>query len=336
MTNYSRAALVGDIGGTSIRFAITDIDELTIADFALLSSADFSGPQEAIERYLMTIPHKPSMVGLAIAGPVTGDAARMTNLPWSFTKDDIRAVTGAEHVSFVNDFEALALALPHLTKYDLHQVGGGDPVEHATKAVLGPGTGLGVAGLAWGQSGWVAVPSEGGHIAFAAQDRDELALLEQLGAEAGFLSAEEVVSGRGLSALYRVLAGRAGRQSGEATAAHVVKEALSGRDPIARQALDRFAEWLGRFAGDVALLYGARGGIYLGGGIAPNILDVLTTGAFRNAFESKGRLAPYLSAIPVYTIRVGADAGLRGAAVALSQELPAVGLQARRQVRSEV
>ena len=172
MTTYSRRALVGDIGGTNIRLAITDIDELTISDFALLSSGDFEDPREAIEKYLKTIPDVPSMVGLAIAGPVSDGSATMTNRPWRFDRDEIRAVTKAEHVHFVNDFEALALSLPHLTDNELHQIGGGAPVRNAPMVVLGPGTGLGVAALVDSPAGRVAVATEGGHVTFGAVNRD--------------------------------------------------------------------------------------------------------------------------------------------------------------------
>lgn len=318
MTTYSRRALVGDIGGTNIRLAITDIDELTISDFALLSSADFDDPRDAIERYLNTVPDRPSMVGLAIAGPVSDGSAIMTNRPWRFDRDEIRAVTKAEHVYFVNDFEALALALPHLTDYDLHQIGGGAPTKDAPMVVLGPGTGLGVAALLNSSAGRVAVATEGGHITFGAQDQQELELLKKIVPDPGFLGAEEMLSGRGLVALYRALSGRI---EGEFTAPDIVERALTHKDPPASRAVEQFAAWLGRFAADIALAYGARGGVYVGGGIAPNIIDALRAGAFRSAFEKKGSHASYVASIPVYVIKTGADAGLRGAAIALSQRV---------------
>lgn len=322
MTDYSRKALVADIGGTNIRFAISDIDELTISDFASLRAADFDGPKEALERYLKTIPGCPSMIGVAIAGQVSEQGAKMTKLPWSFSRNDIRAVTGAEHVCFVNDLEAVALALPHLSDYDVHQIGEGAAAPNAAKAVIGAGTGLGVAGLVWSPNGWVPIAGEGGNVSFGARDQAELELIEPMQSDLGYTAAESLLSGAGLVAMYQVLAGQKGKRAELAKASDVVKLALADHDPTAEAALRQFASWLGRFAGDVALLYGARGGVYLGGGIAPEILDTINAGGFRAAFNAKGRLTSYASSIPVYVIKAGADAGLRGAAVALSRTLP--------------
>ena len=323
MNKYSRRALVGDIGGTNIRFAITDIDELTISNFALLSSADFQDPLEALRRYLKTVPDQPSMVSLAIAGPATAESAKMVNRPWTFAEASVAEATGAEVVHFVNDFEALALALPHLTSYELHQIGGGVPAQAATKAVLGPGTGLGVAGLAHSPAGWTAIGGEGGHITFGARDRKELDLMADVAPGLEERSAEDLISGRGLLGLYRAVAQRHHKEPAASSPPGVVEAALVRNDPIAREALETFALWLGRLAGDIGLIFGARGGVYLGGGIAPNILEVIASGGFRRAFEQKERLSSYLADIPVYVIKTGADAGLRGAAVALANRVRA-------------
>jgi glucokinase len=220
----------------------------------------------------------------------------------------------------LNDFEALAHALPHLGGSDLTQIGGGSPVERGTKAVLGPGTGLGVAGLVWSPAGWQAVPSEGGHVALAVEDAREFAMLERLLAGRDRLSVERVVSGPGLADLYRVLSELAGRHPEPLPAPAVVSRAAAGNDPVAREALERFAVCLGRFAGDAALFLGARGGVYLGGGIAPRMVEVLAAGPFRRAFEAKGRMTSYLAPVPTYVI-VAADAALRGAAAALATHL---------------
>jgi len=324
MTRYSRKALVGDIGSTNIRLAISDIDELTISDFAMLRSGDFSDPRDAIERYLKTIPQAPNMVGLAIAGPVANGKATMANRNWTFDREAIRTLTKADHVLLLNDFEALAWALPHLTSENLHTIHDGTPANKATKAALGPGTGLGVAALVPSASGWVAVPSEGGHVTFRAQGRQELDLLDQMSEGPGTLTTEDVLSGRGLMKLHRLLSG--GKE--ELSTPEIVRAALVRADSTAKAALTQFIAWLGRYAADIALVYGARGGIYLGGGIAPNMVKALANGAFGAAFEDSSRHSAYLSAIPVYVIKTGADAGLRGAAVALSltvQELASGG-----------
>ncbi|GLQ56598.1 glucokinase [Devosia nitrariae] len=319
MKDYSRKALVADVGGTNIRFAITDIDELTIDHFALLASHDFSRFEDALNQYLRSIPRCPDKIGIAVAGPVIGGSAQMTNLPWAVSIQGIRGLTGAAHISLINDFEALALALPHLTDYDLYRIAGGTPAETGTKAVLGPGTGLGVAALVHDSDGWITVPGEGGHLAFAAHDQEEFDIVSAIKGDRDYVSAEHLISGPGLVALHQLLAARQGRPAAALTPADVVEAARDGNDPIAIEALDRFVTWLGRFAGDIALVYGARGGVYLGGGIAPNIIDLLNTDRFRTAFAGKGRLAAYLADTPVHVIKTGADAGLRGAAVALAR-----------------
>ena len=317
MVVNSRRALVGDVGGTNARFAVADLDDITISHFASFRCAMFASFSAAIKAYLATIPHRPPVASIAIAGPVSGEVFHLTNLSWSFTMDELRSATEATHIQLINDFEALALSLPHLHPDDLHKIGGGEPVEEAAKAVLGPGTGLGVAGLIGSASGWVAMPSEGGHISFAVEDTEELAILDHMMQDNGHVSCERLISGPGLVRAYQALAETGGATVGLRSASEIVNHALARSDPFAEEALGYFVRWLGRFAGDVALVLGARGGIYLGGGIAPKILDALTTGAFRTAFQSKGRLSSYLAPIPVYLIKA-ADAGLRGAAVALS------------------
>ena len=222
----------------------------------------------------------------------------------------------------LNDFEALALSLPHLARAELHQIGGAAAEDHATKIVLGPGTGLGVAGLVWSGERWIAVPGEGGHTSLGAHDERELALLERLRKGRSHLSTERALSGPGLANLYQAIAASHGESPAELQPNDVLVRALSGEDGIAVEALDVFITWLGRFAGDAALLFGARGGVYLGGGIAPKIALALSSGAFRAAFEQKGRMTAYLAPIPVYVIR--ADfATLKGAAAALSAQLVA-------------
>jgi glucokinase len=316
---------VADIGGTNFRLAISDIDRMTIENFALLSTGDFSRPQEAIERYLKTIPHRPDLVGIAVAGPIDGDVARMTNRPWTFTKAEIQAATGARYVAFVNDFEALALAVTTLTDYDLQVVRNGRPALDGNRIVLGPGTGLGLAGLVWQQERSIPVASEGGHASFGALTSEELALLAKMDLAPGTVTAEKLLSGAGLASLYNAMAsGKAGAGTRDwFDTPRIIKAALSGQDALAARALDQFVAWLGRFASDMALAFGARGGIYLGGGIAPNIVSALKGSTFRSAFIENSEMARYLDDIPIWVIKDGADAELKGAAIALARSLPA-------------
>lgn len=318
--NYRPRALVADIGGTNMRFALSDLDELTIANYALFKNDLFASPIAALEAYLRTTPERPEHVGFAVAGPIEGDIARLTNRPWSISAQEIRKVCGAHHVSFVNDFEAIALALPSLLNEELVQIGGDVPRHGAAMAVLGPGTGLGVAGLLRGSMGDIAVAGEGGHVSFAPQTRQDFEIVEGLKVDIDFVSAEHLISGPGLVTLYQTLGAKAGQPVAQITPEAIVDRARSGSDVIADSTISLFVTWLGRFAGDVALTFGARAGVYIGGGIAPRILPFLQDGTFREAFEDKGRLSSYLAAIPIYVIATP-NAGLKGAALAVSRHV---------------
>ncbi len=325
MTAHPRQALVGDIGGTNARFAIADVDELTVKHFASFRCDMFSSLRETIEGYLASVPHRPTMAGFAIAGPVTPEGVHLTNRNWTVTHEELRTATGVEKLHVVNDFEALALSLPYLTAHDLEKVCGGEPQPDAAKIALGPGTGLGMAGLVPAKGGgWESVGGEGGHVSFSAESADEAAIAEHMrGSAEGHLSTEQMVSGPALPRLYAIVSELRGAGGGKTPSAHdIVEHALAQDDPIAEAVLDYFVKWLGRYAGDMALAFGARGGVYLGGGISPRIVDLLMKGSFQSAFTAKGRLSEYLEPIPVYVVKAN-DAGLRGVAVALSNLVPA-------------
>ncbi len=316
MTARSREALVADIGGTTARFAMADIDELTIDHFASFSCRMFPSLQAAIRAYLSSVPHRPKMASLAIAAPLRGDTIELTNLDWSFTRADIAEATGVADVRLVNDFEAQALALPHLVAHDLHRIGGGEADANGTKVVLGPGTGLGVSGLVRSAASWIPLPGEGGHVAFAPRTSDDFELMQRMGDGSGRVSAERMISGPGLEKVYQHLRQMRGHPEEPKPVAEVVRLALAGEDVVAGEALDHFVRWLGSFAGDMALVLGARGGVYLAGGIAPRIIEALETRGFREAFEDKGRLSGILRANPIHVV-LAPDAGLKGAALAL-------------------
>ncbi len=322
MATLPSTALVGDIGGTNARFAIADLETLALSRPASLPTADHASLQAAAADYLRTAGVKPGVAAIAVAGPVAAERIHLTNAPWSFTREEVRAALGLDLFLPVNDFEAQAFSLPHLSGADLRQIGGGRPMERAAKAVLGPGTGLGVGALVWSPAGWTSVPSEGGHVSLAADTAEEFAIVEHLRAGRGHVSAERALSGPGLTGLYGAVAALRGGRGEGPDAATIVERALKRTDPLAEEVLDRFVTWLGRFAGDVALFFGAKGGVYIGGGIAPRILDALAAGSFRRAFEAKGRLSDFLAPVPVYVILAG-DAGLKGAAAALKARLAA-------------
>ncbi len=309
-------ALVADIGGTNARFAVADLATLDLSDIRQLRCADHASLEAALGEYIGGLATTPDRAAIAVAAPVTGADVSLTNSAWCVGQQELCRRFKLREVKLLNDFAALALSLPFLAAADLRQIGGSTPVEHASKAVLGPGTGLGVAGLVWSGTGWVAVPGEGGHMSLGAADERQLALLERLRKGRAHLSAERALSGPGLAELYQAVAASRGIAPVELQPNDVIVLGLSGEDEIAVEALELFIDWLGRFAGDAALLLGARGGIYLGGGIAPKLVAKLASGPFRQAFEDKGRMAALLAPIPVYVI-LAEFAALTGAASAL-------------------
>lgn len=310
-------ALVADIGGTHARFALADIHSGEIQQYKRFKVSEFELLEAAAKIYLASVAHRPARACFAIAGPVGGDEIHLTNANWSFTRAGVREATGVSFLAFVNDYEALAHALPLLTDREFRQIGGKGSVERATKAVVGPGTGLGAAALAWSQSGWAAISGEGGHVTFAVESVEEFEIITRLRRDSGHVSAERLISGQGLSHVYSVLCEMSGQSPANLSAAAIVERTQNGTDPVARKTTELFAEWLGRFAGDAALMFGAQGGVYIAGGIPPRILDILIAGRFRKGFESKGRMTDYAKRIPTYVIVIE-DAGLKGAAAILA------------------
>lgn len=306
--------LVADIGGTNARFAVADLDTLELSHIRLTLCRDHATAEAALSAYLSGLSVKPKHAVLAVAAPVSGEEVRLTNSHWRFAKTELCRAAGFTDICVLNDFEALALSLPTLNPSELYQLGGTTPQDYATKVVLGPGTGLGVAGLIWSGERWIAVPGEGGHMSLGANDARELALMARLRKSGEYPSAEEVISGPGLVELYRAVA--TSRNESVPETIDVVRQALNGDDAIADEALQLFIAWLGRFAGNVALAFGARGGVYIGGGIAPKIITAMASGTFRDAFEQNGRMRDYLAPIPVYVI-LAEFAALKGAAAAL-------------------
>lgn len=317
MTDHSRQALVGALGGTYISLATMDIDELTVSNFALLNSASFRSPMEAIERYLKSIPRCPRMVALSIAGKVDKDEATMTHRPWSFDWNDIRAVTDADKVFFVNEFDALALAMPHMTKYELIELGDGVVAPGGHKAVIAAGTGLGTASLTLVEGRWHARSGASllASLPLAVKEDFDFASFAD---PHGFVPAGRLLCGRGLVDVYRTLGGTVA----DPTPERITTDGLKKTDPAAMRALDLTATWLGRFAGDMALHLGATGGVYLAGGLPTGLAPVLQEGGFRSAFDGTGERAKYLKDVAVYALKPAADPGLRGAAVALANSLP--------------
>ena len=201
-----REAIVADIGGTNARFAVADLATLELSRISQILCAAHPTFTAAFRAYLAELSAPLDHAAIAVAAPVTGEDVHLTNSPWSFAKHELCRAVGLKDVLVLNDFEALALSLPHLAPAELYQIGGAAAEEHATKIVLGPGTGLGVAGLVWSGERWIAVSGEGGHSSLGAHDERELALLERLRKGRSHLSAERALSGPGLAELYQAIA----------------------------------------------------------------------------------------------------------------------------------
>ncbi|MGL4434706.1 MAG: glucokinase [Giesbergeria sp.] len=313
--------LLADIGGTNIRLAWQDQPGSPLHDARVLPCAQFPTVEAAIRTYLAEVDiATPREAALGIANPVTGDAVRMTNHSWSFSQQALKESLGLQRLVVINDFTALALALPTLTPAQLRQVGGGAAVPGCAVALVGPGTGLGVSGLVYppGASAGVPLAGEGGHVTLAAQTPLEQEVLAILQARYGHVSAERAVCGAGLVDLYhavRQLAGQAGVEV--SSAAQVSERALQAQDPVALQAMELFCGFLGSVAGNLALTLGARGGVYLGGGMVARWGAWFDQSPFRARFEAKGRFQPYLASIPCWVIDPSAAPALQGAARAL-------------------
>ena len=315
-----RAVLVADIGGTNARFALADPTTLELSSMTQFACAEHESLGMAIDHFVRGREPRPRFAAIAVAAPVLEEEITLTNSPWSFVRTEICRGAGLEGLLILNDFEALALSLPHLGDDDLHRIGGSEPPPLGTKAVLGPGTGIGVASLVWGGTDWVALPSEGGHISLAARSREEFDLVMRLAQGRDRVSVERALSGPGIADLYLAVAAAKGREVERLIPNDVLERGLEESDETAAEALRLFVAWLGAFAGDVALLFGARGGVYLGGGIAPKIVSALAAGSFRAAFEDKGRMRSFVAPIPVHVI-LTKIAALKGAAAGLRASL---------------
>jgi glucokinase len=323
--------LIGDIGGTNARFAIIASQSSPIESFAPVATADYPDIESAIEASVFPkTALRPRSAVIDLAGPIVGDEVPLTNAHWVLRPPQMMRRLSVEDVILLNDFEALALALPALPAGELVQVGGDAPTETGAKVVLGPGTGLGVGGLVNAAGLWVPVPGEGGHVAIGPAEPDEFALWEHIEPEGGRISAEVLIAGRGLVNLYRAVAETDGVRPKFSDPADVTKAALSGADPQAQRTLDLYARLLGRVAGDMALVFMARGGVYIGGGIPPRIMPFLTRGNFRRAFEAKAPHQDVMHKIPIYVI-VGQTPALVGlAAFSRAPEGYGVNLTGRR------
>lgn len=320
--------LLADIGGTHARFALETAPGCLAAatvyfnrDFPALESAmaAFLSSPEALDAGSRQARH----AAMAIANPVTGDKVRMTNASWAFSIEAVRQQFGLETLLFINDFTALAMALPFLPHGSLRQLGGAEPVKGEPVGLLGAGTGLGVSGLVWHDGIWVPLQTEGGHVTFSPSDELEMALLRLAWRQFPHVSAERLLSGMGLELVYRLLAEHRGKAMPSLQASDITAKAQSGTCPLCQETVALFCRMLGTVAGNLALTLGARGGIYIGGGIVPRLGEDFFTSGFRQRFEEKGRFSAYLARIPVYVV-LDTFAAFTGASAMLGRHLSGV------------
>lgn len=318
MTALHFTGLVGDIGGTNARLALIAGDGQPLAHAITLPTSGFADLGEAVQAYLRQVGvQAPAHACIAIANPIDGDWLRMTNTAWAFSIEETRKRLGLQSLRMLNDWEAMALAAPTFTEAELVPLGGGAAVPDAPRGLLGAGTGLGVSSLVRGRSGeWVPIAGEGGHVTLSPGTAREADILRVLWQRWPHVSAERVISGMGLENLYTALAELSGQSLPPLSAAEITQRAMAGQDALCLEAVDTMCVMLGRVAGNLALTLGARGGIYIGGGVMGHLRNHLPRSGFRAAFEDKGRFAPFLARIPAWLIEASQPA-LRGAAMGL-------------------
>ena len=318
----NRRCLVGDIGGSNARFAIArrEAGGVALDHVVAMRAAVHVDLVAAIEHYLRTTgAERPPDAAIAIAGPIVGDHAEITNhAAWSFAIEATRRRLSLERLKALNDFTAIALSLPYLRATDQRQIGGGTATAGAPIGVIGPGTGLGVSGVLRTSTGWATIQGEGGHATFAPMSERESRIADLLRARFGHVSCERVLSGPGLVNLYTAITQLDGSAAEPLTPEAIDERGRSGSCAMCREALEVFCAALGMAAGSLALTLGARGGVFIGGGIVPRLESFFDISAFRARFESKGRLSDYVRPIPTFVI-TAAYPGLIGAAMAFGE-----------------
>jgi len=295
--------LMADIGATNTRCALLDDKGKELAG-EVFQNGDFTGVTGLLKIYLdhRRASDRPKRAALAVAAPILGDEVQMINIDWRFSQSALKEELGLTKLTVVNDFAAIAWGLPHLGPGDLRSIGRGKAAARATLLGVGPGTGLGVAALVPAMDGWAVMTGEGGHANIAATNREEAEVIERIrDRHGGHCGAERVLSGPGLVNVYVALAELAGRGQPTVTPSDVTALAKQG-EPLARKAQSMFFAFLGAVAGDLALTTGARGGVFIAGGIVPKVLDAFVKSDFRARFEAKDGYGAYMAGIPTHVI----------------------------------
>lgn len=301
--------LVGDIGGTHARLALTEPDSTEPVAERIVATTDFADFESVLAAYLAGTPAKITAGCLAVAGPIedSGRRARLTNLPWTLDCDALERRFAINRLALVNDFAAAAMGVTVAPAESIVALQDGAPLAAAPKLVIGAGTGLGMAVLVRHEAAWRVLPGEGGHIGFSPLDEDQDRVFQALRREYGRVTAERVVSGPGLTNIHRILSGAT------LDAAEIARRATREADEAALSSLNLFLTAYGAVAGDMAMAVLARGGVYLAGGIAAKLLPILAASPFLAAFNAKAEHAALAKQMPVAVVTDPA-LGLRGAA----------------------
>ncbi len=311
--------VVADIGGTNARFGlVTGIDaanrRIRIESKRQYSCADFPDFNSVLSRYCESLDEvRPAGACIAIAGPVNGSQVRMTNLDWSVSCSEARRAFNLERFNVINDYTALSYATLFLGDEALSTVCQGSVDPKAPRCIIGPGTGLGVAAIVPCDDHWVVLSGEGGHVTLASTGPYETRLIQHMSASRGMIRAEKVLSGPGIRRLYKAICEVEGYPDAAALPAEITAAARAGSDPAAVKAFEVFCRLLGGLVGDMVLAFGAKGGVYLAGGILPRVEPILKSSDFESCLKDKGVMSPYLEDISVVLI-TAKDAALLGAA----------------------
>jgi glucokinase len=295
--------LIGDIGGTNARFAILIDSYAEPKHFPTVQTADFETIDDAIQSSILDHTSiQPRSAVLAVAGPVDSDEIALTNCNWVVRPIAMFENLGLSDIIVLNDFEAQALAVVALGEEHMERIGSGEQEPGAGRVVLGPGTGLGVAGLINACHRWIPVPGEGGHMDIGPRTPRDFEVFPHIERIEGRISGEQLLCGRGIVNIYRAIARADGKKPLLSTPEEITGAALEKSDAIAEETLSMFVTCLGRTAGDLALVFMSRGGVYLTGGIAQKIIPALKADNFRAAFEDKAPHTDLLKEMPVYVI----------------------------------
>lgn len=321
MTNNEVVNIVADIGGTNLRLGISGEGNV-VSNLQVYQCGEYSGLAEIVADYIQknNMANKTINACFAIACPVDNDLISMTNLPWEFSKAALKKSLNLHSMYFINDYTAIAHAVPFLDNTQKVQIGRGDVVAKAPISICGPGTGLGVANVVNANDQWISLGGEGGHADFAPIDETEVKILEFLLKKYSHVSYEQLLSGLGLEQIYQALMDIRGEKPQPYTAKDISSKALNKSCDICQQTLAQFCKILGSFAGNLALTLASFGGVYIAGGIVPRFVEYFKSSDFRSRFEEKGRLSSFNQPIPTFVI-TEAQPGILGASAYLSQQL---------------